>query len=193
MQNSNLVIQHTNFEFDKAATTFISSRIDQLFGEKARVMVKAVRAYMKETAYGQIHSSNYELVCQIKGYTITRLTENSVVSVNGEEVVGVMNSKVNMALFQPTDYVEMSAEDALTSVDAAFKFHNEQIAPDGSHKSTLFSLRPLIREALSKCDKAYVNADDQHHSWIILLEDTPGYSYGLVVNLNNSVVKVEQA
>lgn len=153
MTTRNIILQFTNFDFDKTDRAFLERHIESKYPPAVRQMNATLRQYLRERSYNPAHNVYYDLRSNVEDDAVVRIVEVGTVAEGSQDIVTLTMEKTHRESISKLAHA-VSKDEALAAIDSTFTHHN--LVTDKKHLSVLSSLRPLLRDIISKVDEVYV-------------------------------------
>lgn len=155
MTTRNIVLQFTNFDFDKTDRAFLERHIESQYAPKARQLNGTMRQWLRERSFNPHHNVSYDLRSSVEDGVTTRVIETGAVNDGGNEIITIQMEKVHVDSFDKNPNL-VTSDRCLEMVDSVFAFYNK--VTDKKYIGILSSLRPLLRDIITSVPEIYVIA-----------------------------------
>lgn len=153
MTTRNIVLQFTNFDFDKTDRAFLARHIESQYAPAARQMNGTLRQWLRERSFNPDHNVSYDLRSSVEDDVTTRVIESGSVNDEGRDIILIQMEKVHADSLD-NNSTQVTSERCIEMVDSVFAFYNQ--ITDKKYIGIFSSLRPLLRDIITTVPEIYV-------------------------------------
>lgn len=152
MTTRNIVLQFTNFDFDKTDRAFLERHIESQYAPKARQLNGTMRQWLRERSFNPHHNVSYDLRSSVEDGVTTRVIETGSVNDGGQDIITIQMEKVHVDSLERNS-LSVPADRCLAMTDSVFDFYNK--ITNKKYIGVFSSLRPLLRDIITSVPEIY--------------------------------------